>query len=221
VGHSEVIRAVINREFKITGAAAKKEAKGIPELVPQDQFVKLEPLGHDRDKNRIWSIDSKSTSIQTGMRLMIDSTRVYKSGNPYKRPCPLVVLSQTRAEFDALAEKYSDHAEKPAVKPEGKGPKGKLTAAQSSQYKKAVKGKEDEGKVAEKLKEMIPAIEKEDAVGLQNSSSDVELTISEYREQRRGWRLLPIWRRWPSGGVRERDERPEKSIIRMEQRTMR
>jgi hypothetical protein len=52
------------------------------------------------------------------------------------------------------------------VKPEGKGPKGKLTAAQSGQYKKALKGKEDEGKLAEKLKEMIPAIEKEEAVSI-------------------------------------------------------
>ena len=50
------------------------------------------------------------------------------------------------------------------MKPEGKGPKGKLTAAQSTQYKKAMKGKEDEGKLAEKLRELIPLIEKEEAV---------------------------------------------------------
>jgi hypothetical protein len=50
------------------------------------------------------------------------------------------------------------------VKPDGKGPKGKLTAAQSTQYKKAMKGKEDEGKLAEKLRELIPLIEKEEAV---------------------------------------------------------
>jgi hypothetical protein len=50
------------------------------------------------------------------------------------------------------------------VKPDGKGPKGKLTAAQSTQYKKAIKGKEDEGKLAEKLRELIPLIEKEEAV---------------------------------------------------------
>lgn len=51
------------------------------------------------------------------------------------------------------------------MKPDGKGPKGKLTAAQSTQYKKAMKGKEDEGKLAEKLRELIPLIEKEEAVG--------------------------------------------------------
>jgi hypothetical protein len=60
VVHSEVIKGAINKEAKIPGTAAKKEAKGIPELVPDGVFVKVEPLGHDRDKNRIWSFDSKS-----------------------------------------------------------------------------------------------------------------------------------------------------------------
>jgi len=59
------------------------------------------------------------------------------------------------------------------VKPEGKGPKGKLTAAQSTQYKKAMKGKEDEGKLAEKLKELVPLIEKEEAVSLSSSVSRI------------------------------------------------
>jgi hypothetical protein len=39
-----------------------------------------------------------------------------------------------------------------------------LTAAQTSQYKKTLKGKEDEGKLAQKMRDLIPAIEKEDAV---------------------------------------------------------
>jgi hypothetical protein len=63
-----------------------------------------------------------------------------------------------------LLETYAEHSIKPTVKPEGKGPKGKLTAAQTSQYKKTLKGKEDEGKVAQKMRDLIPAIEKEDAV---------------------------------------------------------
>jgi len=58
-------------------------------------------------------------------------------------------------------------------KPEGKGPKGKLTAAQSGQYKKALKGKEDEGKLAEKLRELIPAIEKEEAVSIHHLNKEL------------------------------------------------
>ena len=58
--HSEVIKGAINKEHKIPGTAAKKEAKGIPELVPDGALIKVEPLGHDRDKNRIWSFDSMS-----------------------------------------------------------------------------------------------------------------------------------------------------------------
>jgi hypothetical protein len=58
VVHSDVIRAVINNEHKIAPTKKEKEIKGLP--VTDEEVVKLEPLGHDRDKNRIWSFDSKS-----------------------------------------------------------------------------------------------------------------------------------------------------------------
>jgi len=106
------------------------------------------------------------------------------------------------------------------VKPEGKGPKGKLTAAQSSQYKKALKGKEDEGKLAEKLRELVPLIEKEEAVSLQLVPTRSWLMGSESRGPRRGSRLPPTSPTWPSGGVREQGEPPGKSIIHMVSRRM-
>ena len=56
--HSDVIRAVINIEHKMPTAKKDKEMKGLP--VTDDAKVQLDPLGLDRDKNRIWSFDSKS-----------------------------------------------------------------------------------------------------------------------------------------------------------------
>lgn len=57
--HSDVIRAVINIEHKTPSTKKEKEIKGLP--VTEDTPVKLEPLGNDRDKNRIWSFDSTSS----------------------------------------------------------------------------------------------------------------------------------------------------------------
>ena len=56
--HSDVIRAVINNEAKIPPTKKEKEIKGLP--VTDPDIVKVEPLGHDRDKNRIWSFDGMS-----------------------------------------------------------------------------------------------------------------------------------------------------------------
>lgn len=92
------------------------------------------------------------------------STRLYRSGNPFKRPCPLVAFAHTRAEFDATVEGYEAFSAESTSKPEGKGAKGKMTAAQANQYKRALKSKEDEKKLAEELRELIPGIEKEEQV---------------------------------------------------------
>jgi hypothetical protein len=57
VTYADVIRNTINKEYKVPGISAKKDAKALPDLVSGS--VKLEPLGQDRNKNRIWSIDCK------------------------------------------------------------------------------------------------------------------------------------------------------------------
>lgn len=149
---------------------------------------------------------------------MEDSPRVYKSGNPFKRPCPLTPITTTRAELEALTEFYAEHGAKDIVKPDGKGPKGKLTAAQSTQYKKAIKGKEDEGKLAEKLRELVPLIEKEEAVCLTFGGEDW-LTSSESKEPKRGSSKLRTSPIWLNGGARGRGDRRERLIIRMAPRT--
>jgi hypothetical protein len=54
------VRAAINKENKVPGATVKKDAKAVPTLLADGEELKLDPLGTDRDKARIWSIDSKS-----------------------------------------------------------------------------------------------------------------------------------------------------------------
>lgn len=166
--HSDIIRAAINKEFKVPAAGAKKDVKNQPELVTES--VKLEPLGQDRNKNRIWSLDGESacssSSANCVLILIAASTRLYRSGNPFKRPCPLVAFTHTRAEFDEAIARYAAFGDEPPAKPEGKGPKGKLTTAQSTAYKKLVKVKEEEKKLAEQLTALIPGIEKEEQVSI-------------------------------------------------------
>lgn len=64
--HADVIRNAINKEYKVPGGSTKKDAKPQPDLVQES--IKLEPLGQDRNKNRIWSIDCKSTSYPSARR---------------------------------------------------------------------------------------------------------------------------------------------------------
>lgn len=154
-----------------------------------------------------------STQRGTSKADLLASTRLYRSGNPFKRPCPLGAFTHTRAEFDAIIEGYEAHAVEPTDKPEGKGAKGKLTVTQSNQYKRVLKSKEDEEKLAMGLRELIPGIEKEEQVSHSCpafvDSSDVG---SECKERRSEWQLLSSCRKWPNGEVRGRDGRRERSI---------
>lgn len=54
VNHAEGIRAVINRPL-IAAAKGKAAVANIEEL-----DISAEPIGMDRNKNRIWTFDSKS-----------------------------------------------------------------------------------------------------------------------------------------------------------------
>ena len=49
--YSEPIRTIINREFRVGEPKGKKHA------IDMEWSVATEPLGQDRDKNRIWSLD--------------------------------------------------------------------------------------------------------------------------------------------------------------------
>ncbi|KAL1413154.1 hypothetical protein Q8F55_000903 [Vanrija albida] len=136
--HSDAIRAII-KEHEPT-------SKRSGEL---DAAIKTEPIGLDRGKSRIWSLDS--------------SVRLYKSGNPFKRPCPFVAITTTRAELQAQQEVYAAHGESKPEKPAGTGPKGKLRPPELLAFRRQVKGVEDEAKLAKWLAEdLVPRAEKEE-----------------------------------------------------------
>lgn len=71
--------------------------------------------------------------------------------------------------MNALQEQYKAHGEQSVVKPKGTGPKGKLTPAEGRAFVKFSKGVEDERKLAAKIDELAPAIEKEEQVSNKNA----------------------------------------------------
>lgn len=123
--------------------------------------IKLEPLGTDRKKVRIWSLDGEFALF--GLWLTSDSPRLYRSGNPFKRPCPLVPYTFTRDELQAEQERFAAYGAEKAPKLIGSGPKGKPTKTELRDHNKLVKGIQDEAKLAEKLAEIVPNVEKEEA----------------------------------------------------------
>ncbi|EIW67671.1 hypothetical protein TREMEDRAFT_14561, partial [Tremella mesenterica DSM 1558] len=141
--HADNIRTIINRKYRI-GETGRKKAE--PHIEEAD--ILIEPLGLDRNKNRIWSLDS--------------SGRLYKSGNPFKRPCPLYTITSTRTELQVQLNKYTSYGNQSIDRPQGSGPKAKLTQAEAAAHRKLVKGVEEERKLAEKIDMLLPAIEKED-----------------------------------------------------------
>lgn len=89
--HSDVIRAVINNEAKIPPTKKEKEIKGLP--VTDPEIVKIEPLGHDRDKTRIWSFDG---TFQLLLLLVIDGQTLHVYTNPETLSSALAHWSQLR-----------------------------------------------------------------------------------------------------------------------------
>ena len=90
------IRAIINSQNSLPTKGTK---------VPDSQDkVAIDPLGKDRNNNRIWALDSQFCfSIRGGTRTartleagnyahQVDSGRLYKSANPFKRPYVCLTL---------------------------------------------------------------------------------------------------------------------------------
>ena len=157
VTHSDPIRSIINRANKVTEPKGRKTGHDVVDL-----DILTEAVGLDRHKNRIWRFDGKSS--RRNHHSKTDSGRFYQSGNPFKRPCPLVAISSNRNEMQALLEQFSAHGSRKLSKPKGSGTKGRLTAGEASVHRKALKGIEDEKWLAERIEEMMPAVEKEEAV---------------------------------------------------------
>ena len=95
---------------------------------------------------------------------MIDSSRLYKSGNPFKRPCPITTISSTRAEFHTLQDRYVEYCQLDPGKLRAKAAGAKPTKAEQAAHTKLKKGILDEKNLAEKLTELEPLIEKEEGV---------------------------------------------------------
>ncbi|WVW84883.1 hypothetical protein I302_106918 [Kwoniella bestiolae CBS 10118] len=142
--HSDSIRNVIHREFpaKANDSRGKK-----PQLENEarDSII-VKELGLTRDRARIWSFD--------------DSWRLYKSGNPYKRPCQLICITSDRETYDRLISDLESFSESSETKPNNGVAKGSKAATEA---KKLAQARKNEGDLAERLKDRIESAEKEEA----------------------------------------------------------
>lgn len=156
VTHADNIRGIIHKEYKINDV----KAKAVDGL---STSIQIAPLGLDRTKGRIWSFDGGSTS-SGDIADPPASGRIYRSGNPFKRPCPLETITHNRTEVLAYHEDLKSYTSQTPKKPEGSGPKGKLTPAEVVKHRKIVKGVEDEAALVGEIEKLLPEIEKEEAV---------------------------------------------------------
>jgi hypothetical protein len=77
VTHAETIRAIINADNNVSSSKAQK-AVTVPE-----GGTKVEPIGVDRNKNRIWHLDCESPAIAASPALM-----------PHRSFCEVVQIRQ-------------------------------------------------------------------------------------------------------------------------------
>ncbi|WWC70942.1 uncharacterized protein I206_104894 [Kwoniella pini CBS 10737] len=141
--HSESIRDKINKEFPANARDSKAKKAPPPELNDKDTIT-IKELGLTRDRARVWSFD--------------DSWRLYKSGNPYKRPCQLTSITTNRESYHDLIEDMGIFSQSvDTVNNVTKGSK------QASEQRKVIQARKNEGALVEKLKERIESIEKEEA----------------------------------------------------------
>ncbi|BEI86219.1 hypothetical protein CcaverHIS002_0605060 [Cutaneotrichosporon cavernicola] len=155
LSHSDMIREKIkDAQAKKDEANKKKPKRKNPETeegekVDKSAEIWIEPVGLDRNKNRIWSLDK--------------SARLYKSGNPFKRPCPLVTMTTMRGELQSQMEQFKAHGQVVLPKPTGSGPKGKPTQKEAMAHRRQLKGVEDEKQLGEWVEQFLPNVEKEEA----------------------------------------------------------
>lgn len=89
----------------------------------------------------------------------------------------MVAISTTRAEFDVQLQEYQAHGAQKPEKPKGSGVKGKMSKQETVMYRKLLKGIEDEKQLAAKVEELVPLIEKEEAVSLSQCIRSVTILI--------------------------------------------
>ncbi|KAK6907994.1 hypothetical protein I203_101995 [Kwoniella mangroviensis CBS 8507] len=144
--HSESIRNIIHREFPAKANDSRGKKPHI-ENEGRDSII-VKELGLTRDRARIWSFD--------------DSWRLYKSGNPYKRPCQLSSITTDRGSYERLIEEMESFSKSVPETPAGKGSSAKGSKA-PLESKRLAQAKKNEGDLAERLKERIESVEKEES----------------------------------------------------------
>ena len=103
-----------------------------------------------------------------------------------------------------MLEQYTAHGSLTAPKLKGSGSKGKPTGSEAVAHRKLLKGIDDERRLAERLAELLPVVEKEEAVSAEYTS----LLISrESKERDGGSPRRAKWRSWPNRARRGRDGR--------------
>lgn len=92
---------------------------------------------------------------------------MYSSGNPFKRPCPLVTYTQTKAEFLSKLEQLDavrEAATPPSVTAALHGKRAKQNREEYLKAKKLVAAKQTESKLADAMQNLLPEIEKHEQV---------------------------------------------------------
>ncbi|OXG18707.1 hypothetical protein C366_02816 [Cryptococcus neoformans Tu401-1] len=139
--HSEHIRTIINNAKRGPEAKSKKGTASKRPLQDEAPSISIEPLGQNRNRQRIWALD--------------DSWRLYRSGNPFKRPCPMESFTHTRDDYFAYIVEVEEYG--------GQSQEGTKKEKATSQHRRFIKGVQDEKKLAEILKDRVERIEKEEA----------------------------------------------------------
>ncbi len=127
-----------------------------------------------------------------------------------------MTITSNGLETQDLLYKITSHGSQSKPKLKGSGSKGKPTAAEAVAHRKLLKGIEDEKKLAGKLADLMPAVEKEEGVG-------VGLILQSLADSGgRGYRgpeersLLPLsWLSWRKSGRQGRADLQERSTIPM------
>ncbi|WWC62776.1 uncharacterized protein I303_105373 [Kwoniella dejecticola CBS 10117] len=141
--HSDSIRDKINREFPANTRDSKAKKVGPAETNDKDSIT-ISELGLTRDRARVWAFD--------------DSWRLYKSGNPFKRPCQLTSITMNRESYEKLLDEMETFSNSPETLTNvTKGSK------QAAELKKSIQAKKNEGALVQKLRDRIEGVEKEEA----------------------------------------------------------
>ncbi|WVQ96511.1 hypothetical protein IAU59_003616 [Kwoniella sp. CBS 9459] len=135
LSHAENIRNIINREFD---GKAKKASEA--DMNDKDSIV-MKTLGQNRDRARVWAMD--------------DSWRLYKSGNPFKRPCPLVPITTSRESYEAFLADVDTFVSQTVVTSKG--------TRETAEQRRLTANIKNEKALAETLRARVEGIEKEDA----------------------------------------------------------